>query len=176
MSKFKKLIPVLLTVSLLFSGVALASNSKLLNSKVSKVVDLVVNKKKINTDAVIINGVTYVPIRAVGDVFSMNAEYKNSTVYLSSNEEQQTNNEVQFDDGIENEKNNEELINNKEKAIKENEDQIVNYEALKERLKRDYSKPEDAAFLKNQIDGIDNSINFLRESNEKLKSEIENLK
>lgn len=87
----KKVIILLSAMFLLVSSSVYAANSSLINSKVNKIVSLVVNGSKINTDAIVINGVTYVPIRAVGKELNMNADYKNDTVYLTSNESDSSN-------------------------------------------------------------------------------------
>lgn len=81
----KNVIATLCAVSLLVSaGSVYAASGATINSKVSKIVNLFINDKKINTEAIVVNGVTYVPIRIVGNELNANVSYAGDEVRVKS--------------------------------------------------------------------------------------------
>ncbi|MBR2567570.1 MAG: hypothetical protein IKE34_00060 [Paenibacillus sp.] len=80
----KKWIIVGLCAAVLGGGTAVwASGSSLVGKKVERIVSLYVGDTKVNTDAIIIDGVTYAPVRKVGEITGLQVNYESGTVKLN---------------------------------------------------------------------------------------------
>ncbi|WP_195571504.1 hypothetical protein [Paenibacillus sp. 1001270B_150601_E10] len=80
----KKWIMIGLCVAVLGGGTAVwASSSSLVGKKVEKMVSLYIGSTKVNTDAIIIDGVTYAPVRKVGEMTGLQVSYEDGAVKLN---------------------------------------------------------------------------------------------
>lgn len=81
-----KKITLIAAASLLLIGgaVAYAAGNSIVGKKVDKAVTLTVDGKELKTDAIIIDGVTYAPIRAVSDAYNSKVAYKKDRVDITT--------------------------------------------------------------------------------------------
>lgn len=86
MFKFKKILSSIVIAALLVGGASTAytATSNLINQKVQQIVKVKVNGKQINSEGIVINGVTYVPMRAIGNEIGLSSSYKDGVVSMSS--------------------------------------------------------------------------------------------
>ncbi|WP_028546244.1 hypothetical protein [Paenibacillus taiwanensis] len=84
----KKLVAISLCSLVLVAGsVAYATGGSLIGKKVDKTVSVVVNGQKAKTEAVIIDGVTYAPVRTVGEMTGSTVKYEGGVVKVDSKKE-----------------------------------------------------------------------------------------
>lgn len=175
----KKGIIVTIAVSLLLAGsVAGAAGSSLIGKKVAKEVQIEVDGKKTKNQAVIIDGVTYAPVREVGEITGFKVTYKDGVVRMNSTNESQETAKVSGPSTesigkIDN------LLTGKREEIQINEADIKKREAAIEKSNKTYEtfevykglKYEDSDAYKEDLKYIDD----LKAKNVKLEKEIADL-
>lgn len=83
----KKSLIVTVAVSVLLAGsVASAAATSLVGKKVAKEVQIEVDGKKTRSPAVIIDGVTYAPVREVGEMTGRTVKYEKGVVVMNSDD------------------------------------------------------------------------------------------
>lgn len=125
----KYLIGVIIGAMLMFGAQTFADS--LIGKKVDGVVKVIVDGSELETAAVVIEGVSYAPLRAVGESLQLEVEYSDGVVILSrqdkedSNLQEQIKNEIRREiEAIEKEKEIEKIQN----AIRGLEEQLRNPE------------------------------------------------
>lgn len=78
-----KKISLVVIAFLLCAGTAYAS-SNVVGKKVDSVISVYKDGQKLNTEAVVINGVTYAPVRAVSEAVGVDVKYEGGKVTLST--------------------------------------------------------------------------------------------
>ncbi|WP_289354817.1 hypothetical protein [Paenibacillus sp. S-12] len=175
----KKGIIVTIAVSLLLAGsVAGAAGSSLIGKKVAKEVQIEVDGKKTKSPAVIIDGVTYAPVREVGEITGFAVTYKGGVVRMNSTNDTQEAAKVS-EPTTESVGKIDNLLAGKRKEIQINEEDIKKREAAIEKSIKSYEtfeiykglKYEDSDAYKGDLKYIED----LKGKNETLTKEIAEL-
>ncbi|MDK8182125.1 hypothetical protein [Paenibacillus sp. UMB4589-SE434] len=97
----KIIIGSLCFIILIAGSAAYAAGESLVGKKVTRTVEVIVNGQKTNAEAVVIDGVTYAPVRAVGEITGSTVKYEGGVVTLNNTQgKEQTMNIVQVNSRI----------------------------------------------------------------------------
>lgn len=81
----KKLSIILSVLVLTFGSVSYAAGSSLIGKKVQTITTILFNGKQMNTDAIVIDGVTYAPVRSVAEMSGLTVKYEGGVVKMDGN-------------------------------------------------------------------------------------------
>lgn len=176
---------VLFFAGILAGTTAFAASSSLVGKKIEREVSIEVDGQKIETEAIVVNGTTYVPVRSVGEMSGYKVTYKGGVVRMqSSGEAMETTPDTNEGKEIPSPAREEDLdsqIKGKRNIMSSNNAEIEKQKAAIENSKKSF---EEYAIYKEQGLKFEDSVTYkeavkyigeLEAKNETLKREIEEL-
>lgn len=84
MKKLSTILAIIFSLALTIGSISYAAEPSLVGKTVQKVVSIVLNGKETSVEGIVINGVTYAPVRNVGEMSGMKVKYEGGKVRLDS--------------------------------------------------------------------------------------------
>ncbi len=124
----RKIVAIILIITLTFASPVLADNASLIGRKISKEVKVIMLGQELEKKAILIDGVTYVPLRVVTEQLGLQAEFVNGKVVVRNKSDELNLIELKI-------KNKKEEISEANNKIKLTQEALVSQKALIEDLK-----------------------------------------